>query len=349
MAQTAQLGGAAASANPIGAVDTLTGAVTALRGDARIELAQGDPVFQDDVVETGPGGSVNIIFNDDTNFSVGEGGSMKLDSFVYDPSTAVGEMGVTMIQGVFRFVSGNVAKLGPDAMTMETPVGTIGVRGTQGLVDVDPNAAAAGAPPVSVAMIEDPDLGSAGEITFSTPGGSVTITAPNQIVFADASGLAPTPPLTLSPNDLADAFGVEQVALLFSRDNFVIRPAADIQADIEAQAVPDAFAPAAPDAGPPVEPPPGDVPADPTENRGALPKEVVNPDPIGLIDRGPGRLDEVPAQRGDPSERAQDDDGPPRLGEAVDERGPSDGSSGRRDAAPEDGAPATVDDLIDGE
>ena len=40
-------------------------------------------------------------------------------------------MGVDMVEGAFSFISGEIAKTGPDAMTIKTPVATVGIRGVQ--------------------------------------------------------------------------------------------------------------------------------------------------------------------------------------------------------------------------
>ena len=43
---------------------------------------------------------------------------------------------MSVVEGVFTFVSGQVAKTDPDAMTLDTPVKTIGIRGTQVGIDL---------------------------------------------------------------------------------------------------------------------------------------------------------------------------------------------------------------------
>ena len=40
-------------------------------------------------------------------------------------------MAVDMVEGAFSFVSGEIAKTGPDAMKVSTPVATIGIREPQ--------------------------------------------------------------------------------------------------------------------------------------------------------------------------------------------------------------------------
>jgi hypothetical protein len=56
---------------------------------------------------------------------------MVLDELIYDSETNEGTSAISVVQGVFSFVSGAIAKSGPDAMTIRTPVATIGIRGTK--------------------------------------------------------------------------------------------------------------------------------------------------------------------------------------------------------------------------
>ena len=96
----------------------------------KVELSEGDPVFQGDILQSGAGGSLGIVLADETTFSMAENGRMVLDEMVYDPSTQEGSISMSVLQGVFTFVSGQVAKVDPDAMALKTPVATIGIRGT---------------------------------------------------------------------------------------------------------------------------------------------------------------------------------------------------------------------------
>ncbi len=125
----AQTGGDLGS--PIGVVEDTEGSVFASRVDGnRVELKPGDPVYQDDVIETSGDGAVGLRFVDDTTFSIAEDARLVLDDFVYDPSANTGNAVVNVLQGSFSFVSGAVAKTGDDALTIKTPVLTIGIRGT---------------------------------------------------------------------------------------------------------------------------------------------------------------------------------------------------------------------------
>ncbi len=129
--QYAQLG-TAPSSPPIGQVAELTGRAFAVRADGtRVELGTGDPLFQGDVVETGDGDSaIRMLLADQTTFSLSSDARIALDDLTFDPQTQAGNLSVSILKGVFIFTSGQVAKTDPSQMTVNTPVATIGIRGT---------------------------------------------------------------------------------------------------------------------------------------------------------------------------------------------------------------------------
>ncbi len=119
------------AAEPIGQVVTASGTVEAVRLDGtRVTLSEGDPIYQGDILETAADGAVSIEFADASNFSLGESGRMTMDEMVYDPGIQDGSFKISIVQGVFSFISGEIAKTSPDAMVLNTPVATIGIRGT---------------------------------------------------------------------------------------------------------------------------------------------------------------------------------------------------------------------------
>ncbi|MGB1087886.1 MAG: FecR family protein, partial [Alphaproteobacteria bacterium] len=149
----------AAGQQIIGEVKTIEGRVVITRADGTvIEAEIGTQIYAQDVVETTLSGGIGILFVDDTSFALGGNARMVMDKFVFDPATASNSGVLTVVQGAFSFVSGQVAKSGDDALTIETPTLTIGVRGTS----VIGKAAAEGAE-TRVALVRDPD-GTLGKI-----------------------------------------------------------------------------------------------------------------------------------------------------------------------------------------
>ena len=117
------------SADAIGQVDTLAGEVTVTRADGtRVTLSEGELVYQNDVVQTGDGSTVSLVFVDGTVFTLAQGSRMVLDEMIFDPDGSENSAVFNLIQGGFVFVAGQVAKTG--GMDVNTPTSTIGIRGT---------------------------------------------------------------------------------------------------------------------------------------------------------------------------------------------------------------------------
>lgn len=137
--QVAQAGEQIAqAADAIGTVTRMDGEVFVTHADGtRVRLQSGDEVYQGDVLETGTDGAVGITFVDNTEMSLGSRGRMVLDEMIYDPDGGDGSSQFSLVSGAFSFVSGQIAKNGPDAMQVNTPVATIGIRGTKGVIKVE--------------------------------------------------------------------------------------------------------------------------------------------------------------------------------------------------------------------
>ena len=160
----------AQAAEPIGTVGELDGPVTVIRADGTVvDLAVGDAVYMGDVIQTGSGGVIGIVFIDETEFSLGSNGRMVLDELVYDPASGAGSSSFTLVSGAFSFVSGQLAKSGPDAMQVNTPVATIGIRGTTGTIEVRDEG---GQLLLRAILIPDP-TGTVGEMLVTTFDGQV--------------------------------------------------------------------------------------------------------------------------------------------------------------------------------
>ena len=122
----------AIGAEPVGQVSALQGSVSIIRTDGtRVQADDGDPIYQGDVIETGTGGAIGITFADQRTFSLADNGSMVIDEMVYDATSQSGKSAISVAEGLFTFVSGQIAKTSVDASTISTPMATIGIRGTK--------------------------------------------------------------------------------------------------------------------------------------------------------------------------------------------------------------------------
>jgi hypothetical protein len=91
------------------------------------QLVVSDRVHANEQISTGADSVSELIFLDETKFSVGSSTNIVLDRFVYDPEPSQSSFTVTATKGVFRFVSGTMQS---NSYLIRTPTATIGVRGT---------------------------------------------------------------------------------------------------------------------------------------------------------------------------------------------------------------------------
>lgn len=132
-------GGTASDETPVGAVEEIKGNATVTRADGSIEtIAIGTPIYQGDIVETDAKGAVNITFIDETSMAVSENAKLAIDEYTFDPATENGTTNFSVLRGLFVFTSGLIGRDDPDDVKIDTPVGSIGIRGTIIAGDINP-------------------------------------------------------------------------------------------------------------------------------------------------------------------------------------------------------------------
>jgi hypothetical protein len=143
--QNASAAPAGSDANAIGKVLTAAGTVRIEHSAAIIIQANlptndaspanvGDLVYRGDVIQTGPDGKLGVAFADGTSFSVSPNARMEVNEFVYDPHGHSNSSLMSLTKGTFTFIAGEVAHTG--SMKVDTPVGTMGIRGTTPHVEI---------------------------------------------------------------------------------------------------------------------------------------------------------------------------------------------------------------------
>ncbi len=127
--QHAQAGAQPAVAQAvIGRVETVSGGCTVVRNGVSVILNAGDNVRKGDVVVTSTSSAVAIVFTDGTTFSLSANARMVLGEFVYADGGSNNTALISLVQGTFSFLAGQVAKTGN--MNVDTPVAIMGIRGT---------------------------------------------------------------------------------------------------------------------------------------------------------------------------------------------------------------------------
>ena len=90
-------------------------------------LKIGDGLAFNETVATGVESAIEILLTDESKLILGEHAEIILDSMIYEPNQGVVKGTFRVISGVLRFKSA-LAKLD---MIINTPTGTIGIRGTE--------------------------------------------------------------------------------------------------------------------------------------------------------------------------------------------------------------------------
>ena len=176
-------------------VQTRSGTSGALRpAQLRAQVRLGDQFV------TGANSQVQVLLRDRSTFTVGSNARMTVDRFVVGSGG-----GASVARGAFRFASGRTTR-GGSSQAVNTPVASIGVRGTifEGVVGPEVRAVLNGQPGV-------PDFGGDDETavlivlrgpsgdarTFDTPGGidvegggrTVELETPGQALIVTAQGV----------------------------------------------------------------------------------------------------------------------------------------------------------------
>src|SRR5687768_1982661 len=132
---------ASAQAPEIGAVmqRTYRGATAAGDQHATRDIYFQEEVYSQELVKTGVRGSTELEFLDNTHLVVGPNGEVRLDEFVYDPSTASGGGQLSLRIGAFRYQSGDLKN--KENVKLVTPTATMTIRGTHLVIFVSGDGA----------------------------------------------------------------------------------------------------------------------------------------------------------------------------------------------------------------
>ena len=160
-------------------------------GGVTRRLVVGEKVVFHERIATDAGGQTQILFLDQSSMTIGPNSDLMIDEFVYDPNTGNGKLAMSATKGVMRFVGGKISKL-ENAVTMQTPSATIGIRGGVFIMDQQTMG------PLDVVFV----FGKGVTVTGRT-GATQTIYRPGFSVSVAGPGAAPTPPVPAAPGQIA--------------------------------------------------------------------------------------------------------------------------------------------------
>jgi hypothetical protein len=111
-----------------GRVTSALGEASLLRGTGKIQMTTGATVQSGDEIQTGYPAQVLVDMADGSKLALPHDTTFKVDKFAQ--SSSGGSAIFTLIKGAFRTVSGLIGKGSADNYQMNTPVATMGIRGT---------------------------------------------------------------------------------------------------------------------------------------------------------------------------------------------------------------------------
>jgi hypothetical protein len=130
-------GPARGAENIAGSVKTAQGGAVVRRGTATIPAQGGMHLLVNDILQTSADGRLGVILQDGTGIGLGPNTELKIDTFIYEPSAGKFGLLLRLARGVIAYFSGKIAQFAPGSVTVETPVGVIGLRGTHLAVSLE--------------------------------------------------------------------------------------------------------------------------------------------------------------------------------------------------------------------
>lgn len=121
---------------PVGRVVWINGSLKAIMANKEERLLQKTSViYEHDTLVTGDNSQAQIVFTDNTLMTFRPQTTFIVSQYEYHPSSkkkagSVGKYVMNLLEGGFRTITGLIAKNNPSDYRVNTPVATIGVRGT---------------------------------------------------------------------------------------------------------------------------------------------------------------------------------------------------------------------------
>lgn len=128
--------GPVAAAGEAGTIKVSKGSVSIERAGKRGPVTVGDRVMTADRIITGADSAVGITLRDNTRLSAGPNSVLSLDKYSFDSTTHAGELDTSVKKGTLSVISGKLAAASPERVAFRTPTATLGVRGTEFVIEV---------------------------------------------------------------------------------------------------------------------------------------------------------------------------------------------------------------------
>jgi hypothetical protein len=112
-----------AQSSIVGFVKTVNGDAWITTSGQRTRATSGAAIQIGSKLKTGSTASMGVSFKDNTIMSFGPDTELTIDEYLYAPAQGQLKLGTSLTRGSLNYVSGVIAKLKPDAVTVKTPTG----------------------------------------------------------------------------------------------------------------------------------------------------------------------------------------------------------------------------------
>jgi len=117
-------------------VKLVNGQVLARGPQGERPLNSGDEVAASERVQTGKGASISLVLRDGSTLMLGPDSAVDLKEFRFNSTTNEGNVVLSVVKGTLRMITGLIGKTRPESVRITTPTSTIGVLGTDFIVEV---------------------------------------------------------------------------------------------------------------------------------------------------------------------------------------------------------------------
>ncbi|MCQ8104418.1 FecR domain-containing protein [Methylomonas sp. SURF-2] len=121
----------------LGFVKIAEGQVSVVNEQGSTPARPGTPVYLGNLLKTGENGRLGVTFKDNTVMSLGPDTELRIDEYLFAPAKNELKLVASLARGTLHYISGVIAKLKPEAVSVKTPAGIIGVRGTRFLAKAE--------------------------------------------------------------------------------------------------------------------------------------------------------------------------------------------------------------------
>lgn len=118
-----------------GSFKVVSGEVQVQRDNSLQVAKPGADVYQGDVIITANASFAGITLQDNTRLTAGPNSRLVIDAFSFDTTTHKGQLNASLKKGSLAVISGQLAKSNPERVVFNTNTMTVGVRGTEFILE----------------------------------------------------------------------------------------------------------------------------------------------------------------------------------------------------------------------